>query len=127
LQDAIEPHLLADDINMSSPEHISALVRAFQAAWDFYFVPDRNAPILECLARPALAQFLVNKTKEGMIDEADLAAAGLEFLFSLEDWPEDIVDEPVNIPDCSCNVLHLENAGARFAPMRRVHWSSDAA
>jgi hypothetical protein len=70
---------------------------------------------------------LVNKTKEGMTDEADLAAAGLEFLFSLEDWPEDIVDEPVNVPDFSWNVLHLENAGARFAHMRRVHWSSDAA
>jgi hypothetical protein len=127
LQDVIEPHLLADDIGMSSPEHVSVLVRAFQAAWEFYFLPDRDTPVLECLARPALAQFLVNKTKEGMTDEPSLAAAGLEFLFSLEDWPEDIVDEPVNVPDFSWNVLHLENAGARFAHMRRVHWSSDAA
>ena len=112
---------------MSSPEHIGILVRAFEAAWEFYFRPDRNTPVLECLARPALAQFLVNKTKEGMTDEPSLAAAGLEFLFSLEDWPEDIVDEPVNVPDFARNVLHLENAGARFAPIRRVRLFSDAA
>ena len=112
---------------MSSPDHISVLVRAFKAAWEFYFRPDRNTPVLECLARPALAQFLVNKRKEGMTDEPSLAAAGLQFLFSLEDPPEDIVDEPAEGPDYPWNVLHLENAGARFAPMRCVHWSSDAA
>src|SRR5215510_2177055 len=78
---------------MSSPDHISVLVRAFKAVWECYFRPDRNTPVLECLARPAQAQFLVNKRKEGMTDVPSIAAAGLEFLFSLEDPPEDIVDD----------------------------------
>jgi len=105
---------------MASSEQISVLVRAFKAAWEFYFQPDRNTSVLECLARPALAQFLVEKTKEGITDEPSLAAAGLEFLFSLEDPPEDLVDEPADEPDFSRNVLHLENAAARFVPISRV-------
>ncbi len=104
---------------MSSPEHISVLMRAFKAAWEFYFRPDRNTSVLECLARPALAQFLANKRKEGVIDESGLAAAGLEFLFSLEDPPEDIVDDAADDHDFSWNVLHLENAAARFVPVDR--------
>ena len=119
---------------MSSPEQISVLVRAFKAAWEFYFQPDRNTSVLECLARPALAQFLVDKTKEGITDEPSLAAAGLEYLFSLEDPPEDLEDAPEDIvavsadaPDLSdvlhmemADVLHLENAPARFMPVSRV-------
>ena len=108
---------------MSSPEQISVLVRAFKAAWEFYFQPDKNTSVLECLARPALAQFLVGKAKEGITDEPSLAAAGLEFLFSLEDPPEDpqdIVDGSAGEPDLSWNALHLENAAARFTPVNRV-------
>jgi hypothetical protein len=105
---------------MSSPEQISVLVRAFKAAWEFYFQPDRSTSVLECLARPALAQFLVDKTKEGITDEPSLAAAGLEFLFSLEGPPEDIIDEPADEPDLSRDVLHLENVAARFVPVSRV-------
>ena len=120
---------------MSSPEQISVLVRAFKAAWEFYFQPDRDTTVLECLARPALAQFLVDKTKEGITDEPSLAAAGLEYLFSLEDPPEDLEDAPEDIvavsadaPDLAsdalhlemADVLHLENAGARFMPVSRV-------
>jgi hypothetical protein len=132
---------------MSSPEQISVLVRAFKAAWEFYFQPDRDTTVLECLARPALAQFLVDKTKEGITDEPSLAAAGLEYLFSLEDPPEDLEDAPEDIvavsadapdlvsadaPDLASDalhmemadvlgdVLHLENAGARFMPVSRV-------
>jgi hypothetical protein len=105
---------------MSSPEQISVLVRAFKAAWEFYFQPDRNTSVLECLARPALAQFLVAKTKEGITDEPSLAAAGLEFLFSLEDPPEDIVDGSADQPDFAWNGLHHENAVARFVPLNRV-------
>jgi len=103
----------------SSPENIDLLVRAFKAAWEFYFQPDRNTPVLECLARPALAQFLVDKAKEAITDEPSLAAAGLEFLFSLEDEPEDCVDEAVDEPALPWNVLRLENAGARFTPVAR--------
>jgi hypothetical protein len=105
---------------MSSPEQTSVLVRAFKAAWEFYFQPDRNTSVLECLARPALARFLVDKTKEGITDEASLAAAGLQFLFSLEDAPEDVVDERADESDPRWNVLHLENAAARFVPVSRV-------
>jgi len=128
---------------MSSPEQISVLVRAFKAAWEFYFQPDRNTSVLECLARPALAQFLVDKTKEGITDEPSLAAAGLEYLFSLEDPPEDLEDAPEDLvavsadapdlvsadaPDLAsdalhmemADVLHLENAAARFMPVSRV-------
>lgn len=109
---------------MSSPEQISVLVRAFKAAWEFYFQPDRSTTVLECLARPALAQFLVDKTKEGITDEPSLAAAGLEFLFSLEDPPEEFVDEPADQSDFSWNVLHLENAAARFVAVSRVRTNS---
>lgn len=107
-------------IIMSSPEHIDILVRAYKAAWEFYFRPERDTPVLECLARPALAQFLANKRKEGVTDAPSLAAAGLEFLFSLEVLPEDIVDEPADEPDFAWNVLHLENAAARFVPVTRA-------
>jgi hypothetical protein len=112
---------------MSSPEQISVLVRAFKAAWEFYFQPDRNTSVLECLARPALAQFLVDKTREGITDESGLAAAGLEFLFSLEDPPEDLEDLPEDIvaeradeAAFPWNVLHLENAAARFVAVSRI-------
>jgi len=85
---------------MSKSDHIDLLVRAFKAAWDYYFQPGRNSDVLECLARPALAEFLVSKVREGVDDEPSLAAAGLQFLFSLEDQPEELVGEP----DASWNV-----------------------
>src|SRR5690242_17380033 len=108
---------------MSSPDHVDLLVRAFKAAWEFYFRPGRDTDVLECLARPALAQFLVNKTKEGITDEPSLAAAGLEFLFSLEDKPEEISDDELA---CSWSV-QLNNASARFVPVGRVRWLSETA
>jgi hypothetical protein len=96
---------------MSSPDHIDLLVRAFKAAWEYYFQPSRNGCVSESLARPALTEFLVSKFREGIDDEPSLAAAGLEFLFSLEDTE----DEPTDFPS-----LHLENAGARFVPVGRI-------
>ena len=121
----------------SSPEHVDLLVRAFKAAWDYYFQPGRNSGVLECLARPALAEFLVTKVREGIDDEPGLAAAGLVFLFSLEDTPDDeqsvdaslqdvSPEEPVDKPDVRWDV-HLENASARFLPVGHVRWLSDAA
>ena len=88
------------------------LVRAFDAAWDFYFKPGGIAYVSEDRARPALIEFLVRKFSEGVDDEPSLAAAGLEFLFSLED------DEPVE-PFPSWG-LHVEHAGARFMRINRV-------
>ena len=119
---------------MSKSDHVDLLVRAFKAAWDYYFQPSRNTGVLECLARPALAAFLVSKVREGMDDEPSLAAAGLEFLFSLEDTPEEPVDvslqdvsleKPVDEADIRWNV-HLENASARFLPVGHVRWLSAA-
>jgi hypothetical protein len=118
---------------MPSPEHIDLLVRAFKAAWEHYFEPARNGGVLECLARPALAEFLVSKLREGIDDEPSLAAAGLAFLFSLEDTPDDersvdallqdvSPEEPVDKPDMLWDV-HLENASARFLPVGHVRWA----
>ena len=90
------------------------LDRAFDAAWNFYFKPGGSSYVLESLARPALTQFLARKLREGVNDEPSLAAAGLQFLFSLED--ED--DEPA-VPFPSWG-LHLEHAGARFPRVNRV-------
>jgi len=106
--------------DMSSPEHIDLLVSAFKAAWRHYFQSDRNSGVLECLARPALAEFLVGKVREGIDDEPSLAAAGLEFLFSLEDTPKTVDDA-----DVAWN-LHLENASARTIPVGRVRWLANA-
>jgi hypothetical protein len=105
---------------MSSPEHIDLLVRAFKAAWGHYFQTDRNRGVLECLARPALAEFLVEKVREGTHDLPTLAAIGLEFLFSLED-PLETADDAGGLP---WN-LHLENARACFVPVGHVRWLSD--
>jgi hypothetical protein len=127
--------ILADSPGMSNLDHIDLLVRAFKAAWEYYFQPGRNTGVLECLARPALAEFLVSKVRQGVDDEPSLAAAGLEFLYSLEDPPEEPVDfslqdsspeEPVDEPDVRWDV-HLENASARFLPVGHVRWLSDAA
>ena len=98
-----------------SSERVDILVRAFKAAWDYYFQPGRNNGVLECLARPALAEFLAEQARQGVLDEPSLAAAGQQFLFSLEDAPE----EPVDDLEVSWNMC-LENASARFVPVRHV-------
>jgi hypothetical protein len=81
--------MLSDNLGMSKSDHIDLLGRAFKAAWELYFQPGRNSGVLECVARPALAEFLVSKVREGVDDEPSLAASGLEFLFSLEDAQND--------------------------------------
>src|SRR6185312_7764303 len=68
--------MLYNTLLMSSSEHIEVLVSAFKVAWNQYFQADRNRRVLECLARPALAEFLVGKVKEGIRDLPTLAAAG---------------------------------------------------
>jgi hypothetical protein len=98
---------------MASTDQIALLVRAFNAAWDGYSQPSRNGCVSKSVARPVLSEFLVRKLREGIDDEPSLAAAGLEFLFSLEDKQDELIDFP------SWN-LHLENAGARFVPIGRI-------
>jgi hypothetical protein len=102
---------------MSEPDHVDLLVRAFKAAWDHYFRPGRNSELLESFAWPALAEFLVSKMREGIDDEPSLAAAGLEFLFSLEDTQDDEEKVGGDFPSWS---LHLENATARFLRVKQV-------
>ena len=115
-------------MSMSSPDHIDLLIRAYKAAWDHYFQPGRAGGVLECLARPALAEFLVEKTRQGIHDEPSLAAAGLQFLFSLEDPQEEPLDvsfdddppeEPVDEID-SWWSMDQANVSARFVPVGRV-------
>jgi hypothetical protein len=106
-----------NSLAMSEPERIDLLVRAFKAAWDHYFRPGRQSELLECITRPALAKFLVSKAREGIDDEPSLAAAGLEFLFSLEDVQEDEETGDGGLPSWS---LHLENAAARFVRVKHV-------
>jgi tripartite-type tricarboxylate transporter receptor subunit TctC len=102
---------------MSSPEEIQVLVRAFKAAWNHYFRAHRTGRLLEGQARPALAEFLVERLKDGISDVPTLAAAGLEFLFSMED-PLKIDDEVIRL---SWN-MRLEGAGACFVPVGHVRW-----
>jgi hypothetical protein len=66
-------------------ELTAVLVSAFKVAWiDYYGRPEGDCALSIEVARPALARFLVEKSREGMTDEAALAAAGLQFLISLE-------------------------------------------
>ena len=107
---------------MSPSNNIGLLVRAFTAAWERYFQAGSDGRVSKSLARPALSEFLVSKFREGVDDEPGLAAAGLEFLFSLEDAQNEPIDnEPI---DTDFQPLHLENAGARFIPVGRIQWYS---
>lgn len=101
---------------MSKSTDIDLLVRAFKATWEYYFQSSSSTKVLESVARPALAEFLVEKMRAGVDDEPSLAAAGLEFLFSLENPQTEEPDE-VNLPLWG---LHLEGAVARFIPVGHV-------
>lgn len=101
-------------------ELTKVLVSAFKVAWiDYYGRPEGDSALSIEVARPALAKFLVDKSREGITDEADLAAAGLQFLISLEtaDRPADSPSsEPPETPS-----WHLSGkATARFLVEGRV-------
>ena len=68
------------------------LARAFDRAWKRYYLPDRIGTISEEIARHSLAKHLVAMVKEGVKEEAALAAGGLLHLISLT--PE-ILEEAV--------------------------------
>jgi hypothetical protein len=71
---------------MSAPDRDSLaviLARAFDRAWEAYYVLGQGPAILQDVARPALAQQLVTVAKTGIEDEDALAAAGLRHLLSL--------------------------------------------
>ena len=73
--------------------------------------------------RLALAEFLVEKIRQGIHDEPSLAAVGLQFLFSLED---DAIEESFHDLDAKWN-MRLENAGAKFISIGHVSIRFNAA
>ena len=64
------------------PDLKLALARAFDLAWAGYFLPGR-VTISQDVARPTLANYLVQMAKDGVTEEGDLAAAGISHLISL--------------------------------------------
>jgi len=92
-------------------------VSAFKVAWiDFYGRTESDRSLSIEIARPALARFLVEKSREGITDEATLAAAGLQFLISLETANGPTDDTPAEPPS-----WHLSGNGtARFIAQGRI-------
>ena len=66
------------------PDLKLVLARAFDLAWARYFLPGR-VTISQDIARPALANYLVQMAKDGVTEEGPLAAAGVLHLISLTD------------------------------------------
>jgi len=66
----------------ADPEMTRLLARAFDRAWGRYYRPGR-ATIAPDVARPALANHLVEMAQDGTVDEGALAAGGLLHLISL--------------------------------------------
>jgi len=66
------------------PDLKLVLARAFDLAWARYFLPGR-VTISQDVARPALANYLVQMAKDGVTEEGALAAAGVLHLISLTD------------------------------------------
>jgi len=98
-------------------ELTAVLVSAFKVAWiDYYGQPDGDCALSIEVARPALARFLVEKSREGITDEAALAAAGLQFLISLER-----ADSPTASASSESPSWHLSGTGtARFMVQGRI-------
>jgi hypothetical protein len=111
------------------------LARAFVQAWQGYYLPGRRDAISEEIARPALAKHLVARTKEGVVEEAALAEAGLRHLNGLTAEPDeagvllpgtsDGLDGPSELTEVQSRSLHLRFDGlhARFLQPWRVSWS----
>jgi selenocysteine lyase/cysteine desulfurase len=99
-------------------DDLATLARAFDLAWEGYYCAARTGAISKEAARPALANFLVARAKEGIVEEATLAIAGLAYLISLT--PE--VQETDSIVRTRADQLamtqswnfNLNDANARF-------------
>ncbi len=65
------------------------LARAFDRAWERYYAAGR-ATIDAEIARPALANHLVEMARDGVVEEGPLAAGGLLHLISLTPEAPDI-------------------------------------
>lgn len=103
------------------------LARAFDAAWELYYLPHRSGTLSEHVARPLLARHLVALAKGGLTDEAALVTAGLERLTSLTPALEQI-ETPVVSPapyspsELQPQTLHseLHQASASFLAGWRI-------
>jgi hypothetical protein len=105
------------------------LARAFVQAWQGYYLPGRRDAISEEIARPALAKHLVARTKEGVVEEAALAEAGLRHLNALTAEPD---EAGVLLPGTSDGRavvqsrtlrLRVDGLHARFLQPWRISWS----
>jgi hypothetical protein len=100
------------------------LARAFDRAWNDYYVPGRRSPISEEIARPSLGRHLVAMAKQGVKEEGALATGGLLHLISLtsdireEAWRPpafEVVSEPAAFPNERDQPRPLLGVASRFA------------
>jgi hypothetical protein len=96
----------------ASDEFKLLLARAFDRAWKRYYRPSRMGAISEGVARPALAKYLIELAKAGVVSVDALAEGGLLHLISLtpqaRHWGH----------------LRIESAAARFQQEWRVRSSN---
>jgi hypothetical protein len=93
---------------------VEILARAFDAAWQDYYGRPGCGTLPQEMARSALASFLVARAKDGMTDEAAMAAAGLEHLISLLPIEPDQTQAEKDVWRLGCI------GRARFSDMWRV-------
>jgi hypothetical protein len=107
------------------------LARAFVRAWQGYYLPGRRDAISEEIARPALAKHLVARTKEGVVEEAALAEAGLRHLNRLTAEPDEVGVSLPGTSDVPSELaafqsqglrLHFDGLHARFVQPWRISW-----
>ena len=80
-------------------ELTAILVSAFKVAWiEYYRRPENDCVLSKEVARPALAKFLVEKSRDGLADEGALAVAGLQFLIALETTDGSTEHTPLEAP-----------------------------
>ena len=97
------------------------LARAFDRAWNRYYLPDRKGTAPEEIARNLLAKHLVAMVKDGVMDEATLAESGLLHLNSLmpaelhRAMPGEAVSEPPALVHERQQPSPLSGLASRFA------------
>ena len=103
------------------------LTRAFLYAWEQYCEADPIGRLSEEVARPFLKGLLVGFAREGMTDEGQLVAAGLQYLMSLTRKPtspeRSTKDERKTTEDGRWPVRFCINrAPAKFVRQWRITW-----
>ena len=101
------------------------LTRAFLCAWEQYCEADPIGRLSEEVARPFLKGLLVGFAREGMTDEGQLVAAGLQYLISLTRKPTSSkcsTKEEEKTPEDGGRHLHfcINGAPAKFLFQWRI-------